>query len=334
MSNVFSRFENGVESAVDAAAGTVFKSPIEPAQVAKKAEKQMKRNRLVGAGRQYAPTLYNVLVSAADDKRLFGFYPTMAAEIETYLMSKGTEAGLDFDGRPLVRFIVDEGLKKGKFDVISDNVSAAIIRKLREEEMAYYGLAPKPQSVATPGAFQAASPAAAAVAPVAPAASRAASPAASAPAAASATPSASRSAYPSASSAASPSLPQIIPPIMPGNAEAIAPIVEVEIDSVETDTARPSMGNSSLVDLKDNTRYFLGLRNMTIGRNQGNDIVLNDVNASRTHAQLNQDATGTWKLSDLNSTNGVLLNDRPVHQALLADGDRIIIGLTTLEFNA
>jgi len=290
MSNVFSRFENGVENVVDTAAGTVFKSPIEPAQVAKKAEKQMKRNRLVGAGRQYAPTLYNVLVSGADDKRLFGFYPTMAAEIETYLMAKGTEAGLDFDGRPLVRFMVDDGLKKGKFDVISDSVSAAIIRRLREEEMVYYGLAPKPEK------------------PVA-----AASP---------------------ASPAASPVLPPIVPPPMPQRAEAVAPIVEVDIDSIETDMVRPSLGNAFFSDLKDNTRYALGLRRMTIGRNQGNDIVLNDVNASRTHAELTQDATGVWKLTDMNSTNGILLNDRPIHQALLTDGDRVTIGLTTLEFHA
>jgi len=149
--SVISNFENRIEGAVDGAAAAVFKGPIEPAQIAKKAEKQMKREKLVGSGRQYAPTLYNVLVNARDDKRLFGFYPTMAAEIENYLYAKGTEAGMEFDTRPLVRFIPDPGLKKGRFDVIAEVVASPIIQKLRVEEMEYYGLAPKkPEVVETP----------------------------------------------------------------------------------------------------------------------------------------------------------------------------------------
>ena len=95
--SVISDFESKVEGAIDGAAAAAFKSPIEPAQIAKKAEKQMKREKLVGSGRQYAPTLYNVLINPRDDKRLFGFYPTMASEIENYLYAKGTEAGMEFD---------------------------------------------------------------------------------------------------------------------------------------------------------------------------------------------------------------------------------------------
>ena len=60
--------------------------------------------------------------------------------------------------------------------------------------------------------------------------------------------------------------------------------------------------------------------------------MVNDANASRAHAQLSQDATGVWKLVDLDSTNGTLLNDRPVKQALLRDRDLITIGITVLEF--
>ena len=33
---------------------------------------------MVGAGKQYAPTLYTVLVNPQDDQRLFGYYPTLA----------------------------------------------------------------------------------------------------------------------------------------------------------------------------------------------------------------------------------------------------------------
>ncbi|MCQ5071838.1 FhaA domain-containing protein, partial [Adlercreutzia sp. DFI.6.23] len=38
-------------------------APLSPVQIAKKAEKQMRREKMVGAGKQYAPTLYTVLVN-------------------------------------------------------------------------------------------------------------------------------------------------------------------------------------------------------------------------------------------------------------------------------
>ena len=48
------------------------------------------------------------------------------------------------DGQPLVRFIVDEDLKHGKFDIIAEAVAAPIIAQLRAEEMHRYGLAAAP----------------------------------------------------------------------------------------------------------------------------------------------------------------------------------------------
>ena len=107
----------------------------------KKAEKQMKREKMVGAGKQYAPTLYTVLVNPDDDRRLMGYYPTLAGETETYLAAKAADEGLVMDGQPLVRFIVDEDLKHGKFDIIAEAVAAPIIAQLRAEEMQRYGLA-------------------------------------------------------------------------------------------------------------------------------------------------------------------------------------------------
>ena len=137
---IFSKFEGKVDDAFDGMAGAVFKSPIEPTQIAKKCEKEMHRNKLVGKGTQYAPTLYTVLVNSDDDKRLFGFYPTMAGELETYLVGAADDAGYTIECRPLVRFIADEGLKSGKFAVIAEVVTSSIVAELREEEAEYYGL--------------------------------------------------------------------------------------------------------------------------------------------------------------------------------------------------
>ena len=137
---IFSKFEGKMEDTFEGTANKMFDAPISPVQIAKKAEKQMRREKMVGAGKQYAPTLYTVLVNPDDDRRLFGYYPTLAGETETYLAAKASEQGLTMDGQPLVRFIVDEGLKHGKFDVIAEAVAAPIISQLRNEEMERYGL--------------------------------------------------------------------------------------------------------------------------------------------------------------------------------------------------
>ena len=50
------------------------------------------------------------VLSPDDDERLFGYYPTLAGETETYLSAKAAQDGLVMDGEPLVRFIVDDGL--------------------------------------------------------------------------------------------------------------------------------------------------------------------------------------------------------------------------------
>ena len=137
---IFSKFEGKMEDTFEGTADKMFDAPISPVLIAKKAEKQMRREKMVGAGKQYAPTLYTVLVNPDDDRRLFGYYPTLAGETETYLAAKASEQGLTMDGQPLVRFIVDEGLKHGKFDVIAEAVAAPIISQLRNEEMERYGL--------------------------------------------------------------------------------------------------------------------------------------------------------------------------------------------------
>jgi len=71
----------------------------------------------------------------------------------------------------------------------------------------------------------------------------------------------------------------------------------------------------------------------TIGRGESNEIVIDDPNASRTHARLFLES-GAWSLSDLDSLNGTLINDRQAKQTRLTSGDVITIGTTQLQFSS
>jgi hypothetical protein len=61
------------------------------------------------------------------------------------------------------------------------------------------------------------------------------------------------------------------------------------------------------------------------------DIVLQDPNVSRRHAELRRE-DGGWQIVDLGSTNGIKVNGRRVDSQPLRPGDQITIGVTDLTF--
>ena len=67
----FSRFERRVEDGFEGINEKLFDAPISPVQIEKKAEKQMRREKMVGAGKEFAPTLYTILVNPDDDQTPF-----------------------------------------------------------------------------------------------------------------------------------------------------------------------------------------------------------------------------------------------------------------------
>ena len=70
-------------------------------------------------------------------------------------------------------------------------------------------------------------------------------------------------------------------------------------------------------------------RQLTIGRATDNGLVLTDGRASRHHARIDN-RRGSLVLVDLGSTNGTLVNGRPIGEIALGEGDRIRIGDTFL----
>jgi pSer/pThr/pTyr-binding forkhead associated (FHA) protein len=65
---------------------------------------------------------------------------------------------------------------------------------------------------------------------------------------------------------------------------------------------------------------------VTIGRKGGNTIQLTEQNVSRNHARLTLHE-GDWKIADLESYNGVLVNGAPIDAPIvLREGDLIQIG--------
>jgi two-component system, cell cycle response regulator len=77
---------------------------------------------------------------------------------------------------------------------------------------------------------------------------------------------------------------------------------------------------------------------VVLGRALEADVRVNDARASRLHARISTERdliTGEikYRLTDLGSTNGTMLNGVPVMEAFLKDGDKLLIGEHLLRFD-
>ena len=104
---------------------------------------------------------------------------------------------------------------------------------------------------------------------------------------------------------------------------------------VETPAPTPVQTPScTLFDLGSGQTFAITSDRALIGRERTpGGVALRDPNVSRRHAEL-VFTDGGWRINDLHSTNGTLVNDVEVRSAALHEGDVLTIGLVNLEFRA
>jgi hypothetical protein len=84
--------------------------------------------------------------------------------------------------------------------------------------------------------------------------------------------------------------------------------------------------------LIDGKRMVVGPAGVTLGRSRQCDVVLDDPNVSREHAEI-RPRGGSWVLTDLGSTNGSSLNGRRIERPeVVRPGDEVEIGTSSITF--
>lgn len=79
------------------------------------------------------------------------------------------------------------------------------------------------------------------------------------------------------------------------------------------------------------SRFELTAPAVSIGRDSGNRIQLHDTEVSRRHAEIRR-VDDRYLLVDLNSSNGTLVNGKPVREHFLNSGDQVQLGRTLMLF--
>ena len=79
--------------------------------------------------------------------------------------------------------------------------------------------------------------------------------------------------------------------------------------------------------------YHIGERTVTMGRGSSNFVQIEDTRASRVQCQLLGGADGAM-VRDMDSSNGTFINGEKVTEAMLRDGDELMVGSSTFLYRS
>jgi hypothetical protein len=103
-------------------------------------------------------------------------------------------------------------------------------------------------------------------------------------------------------------------------------------DALEDVGSGAGVGRRRAIVVVDGKRLLVPPQGALISRSREADIVIDDTNVSRRHAELLPGGSG-WRIQDLGSTNGVRVNGRQVDGPHpLESGDRIELGTVSVTF--
>jgi hypothetical protein len=117
---ILSDFEERIGGALEGMFAGVFRSPVQPVEIARSLAKAMDDGRTLGVGKVYAPLGFTVALSPEDDENFGSFRTTLAGELSTFLADHAREHGYHLAGLPHVSFVVHDDLRLGRFRVSAE----------------------------------------------------------------------------------------------------------------------------------------------------------------------------------------------------------------------
>ena len=321
--SVLQTIERTIESIVQRGFGRVFRSRLQPVELARKLGREMDDSRRVSVSGVYGANDFTVYLSASDRASVASFEASLASELSVYLEAHAREQQLTLISAPSITFVTDNDLAVGEFGIaarVSDQPAAVPL-------VAQSSPTPQPivepqrivETPSTAAAAQAAStpdppdPSIPTSAPAVAAAAALPDPVPNPP-----------SVVPVPTPAAS------TPPPRPAPNDALRGVQGTQI--ITPDQARSAgLVRDQMVTLKfGGTEHRISKRTTTAGRSRECDITVPDANVSRVHFEI-RNVDSEYSLVDMKSTNGTLVNGKSVKHHRLADGDRIEVGSTTIE---
>ncbi len=108
-------FERRLEGLVEGAFATVFRSGLQPVELAKRLLREMDTRKTVGVREVWAPNHFLFSLSQTDGERFEQAEQALAAELKQVARDGAAERGWGLVGPPEIEFEIDEAIGKGRF---------------------------------------------------------------------------------------------------------------------------------------------------------------------------------------------------------------------------
>jgi hypothetical protein len=329
---VLRTIEQRIESMVERTFGRAFRSRLQPVELARKLAREMEHHKTVSVSRVYVPNEFTVYLSPSDRDEFSSYETSLTSELGSYLSQHAKAEGLSLVSAPTVVFETDEDLRIGEFGIACRMAEAPEPEEpsMRPATPAApdgppIRTAPAPDLDGSGGPTPGVAGSAAGVA-----------------GAAGATASAPPTPAPETDltddepepSEPEPSEPEPEPEAPPAPAqptrihEGLAAVSGTQVFGADQ-AAAEGVPRETLTLATQGGRRRVTKRVTRLGRSRDCDVVVDDQNVSRRHAEIRHVGI-EYVIVDLDSTNGIEVNGDLVTRHVLADGDEVMLGTTTL----
>lgn len=302
---VLQGFENRLEGAVEGFFSRIFRSGLQPVELARGAQRYAADNQHVTADGVVVPNVYRFVLSPKDHERLRTFGESLPREIGLVIAQTASERGWSLRGPVKVRIHSEDDVRVGRFQLagrveVVDREAAAKHARDRSRP-------PQPAAYDDLSADSAAGI------------------------------SASGGPDPVSGASAGVAAPGV-PPTIPATEDADV------ADNVHDDGDRSDLDRTQIVAGPPHPRFLLRVRSgdttgaevplvgnrVAVGRLSSSELSLPDSTVSREHAAVVKRGD-TWWVVDLGSTNGTKVNGVLAAEQPLNVGDRIEFGDAVVE---
>jgi hypothetical protein len=123
--SALSRFESFMENMVEGSVARLFRSPVQPAEIAKRLERAMETQQTISVRRVIVPNLYRAFLNPQDFTAFGPIRAEMEREMATYLAELAQERGFTMLEHPQVVLAEDADVPRRSIQVIAETVSSA-----------------------------------------------------------------------------------------------------------------------------------------------------------------------------------------------------------------
>jgi hypothetical protein len=122
--SAISSFESFMQQMVEGSVARLFRSPVQPAEIAKRLERAMETQQTISVRRVIVPNVYRAYLNPLDYQAFSTIKTEMEREMANYLVELAQERGFTLLEHPNVELLADEGVPRRSIQVLAETASS------------------------------------------------------------------------------------------------------------------------------------------------------------------------------------------------------------------